>query len=390
MLRAAIVSAFALLLGGCGAPGVAYRAPAQAGDAAAARAASVALPAGMQRVCPPAFPAAARCLAIVRDDGSNVPKGYGPADLQSAYALPASQGAGQTIAVIEAYDDPHGGSDLRFYRATYGLPACTHAKNCFRKVNQAGNPGPYPVPSKAWALEESLDVDMVSAACPNCNILVVEANNDAQTNLGEAVATAARLGANAISNSYVSYNTLDASYYDQPGVVITAAAGDAGYGAGVPAGLPTVVAVGGTTLTRTSGGRGWAETAWKGTGSGCEPALQKPAWQRDAGCPGRTMNDVAAVGDPQTPVAIYDTYGYSGFVEGAGTSASAPLVAAIYGLAGNASSLVAAQSLYPPSAALNDVTSGSNGTCRPAYLCNARKGYDGPSGNGTPNGVGAF
>jgi subtilase family serine protease len=350
------------------------------------------LPGNVRRACDlPRNSIFAHCLALYRtDQGTAAPAGYGPADLRTAYDLPWTQGYGQTVAVIEAYGDPHAEADLRFYRATFGEPRCTTKNGCFQKVNQDGDEGNYPIPSRAWGLETSLDVDMISAVCPNCHILVVEANNVAPVNLGAAVDTAVRLGANAVSNSYISAGTGNAEFYDHPGVIITASAGDAGFGVGVPAGLPTVVAVGGTSLKRAQNARGWSETVWKGSGSGCESSLAKPAWQTDRGCPGRTMNDVSAVSDPLTPVAIYDTYGYGGWVEGAGTSAASPLVAAIYALGGNAASLDAAQSLYLAAGQLNDVTIGSDGICLPSYLCTAALGYDGPSGNGTPNGVGAF
>ena len=173
---------------------------------------------------------------------------------------------------------------------------------------------------------------------------------------------------------------------------MTAGGGDDGYGIGEPAGFPGVVAVGGTTLQTANNTRGWSETVWGGTGSGCEKKLAKPTWQTDAGCKGRTMDDVAAVADPQTGVAVYDTYHEGGWIEVGGTSVATPVIGGVYALAGNATSLNAAQSLYASGASLWDVTTGSDGSCKAkvAYLCTGEVGYDGPTGNGTPNGVSAF
>ena len=341
----------------------------------------------------------ASCYAIRRTDiaGGARPdvSGYGPPDLQTAYNLPSStQGTGQTIALVDAYDDPNAEADLGVYRSNYGLPACTTANGCFMKVNQMGQQGPYPTGNSGWAVEMSLDVDMASAACPNCKIILVEANSNSFRDLGKAVDRAVKLGANAISNSYGSAGDYRArkigAHYDHKGVIITASAGDGGYSPGVPAGFPTVVAVGGTTLHKGGSGRGWTETVWSGTGSGCNTKQPKPSWQTDTGCTGRTMNDVASVSDPDTGVAVYDTYDEHGWFVVGGTSAASPLIAAIYGLAGNSNKLNAAQSLYAKGASLYDITSGTDGTCNPAYLCTGEVGYDGPTGNGSPNGASAF
>lgn len=364
----------------------------------AAEASAFVLPPNIVRACAvDADPSIAHCLALVRTDAghSSSLAGFSPSDLQSAYGLPsAAEGGGQTIAIVDAYDDPNLEGDLVTYRSNFALPACTTSNGCFTKVNQKGQRGHYPGPNSGWALEESLDVDMVSAVCPNCHILVVEANNSSLESLGRSVDEAVKLGANVVSNSYVGYGvkgTHGAEHYNHPGTILTAAAGDRGYRVGEPAGLPTVVSVGGTSLKVTHNRRGWTETAWAGTGSGCEKTLAKPSWQVDGGCAGRTMNDVAAVGDPVNGVAVYDTYQEGGWIETGGTSAASPIVAAIYGLAGNAGSTNAAQSLYAGGASLWDVTSGSNGSCRrQPYLCTAGPGYDGPTGNGTPNGVSAF
>jgi subtilase family serine protease len=349
------------------------------------------------RACPESKdPQAAHCLALVRTDTGGTPavSGYGPSDLQSAYGLPSSsKGGGQTVAIVDAYDDPNAESDLAVYRSNFGLSSCSTANGCFKKVNQRGEQGNYPPPDAGWAVEESLDLDMVSAICPNCHILLVEGDTSTMRSLGKSVNEAVKLGANVVSNSYINYNArapAGSRYYDHPGTILTAGGGDAGYKVGEPAGYPTVVSVGGTTLRTAQNGRGWTETTWRGTGSGCEFRLQKPSWQKHKGCKGRAMNDVAAVADPSTGVAVYDTYPSGGWFEIGGTSVATPVIAGVYALAENAGSLNAAQSLYKKNAPLWDVTSGSNGTCKHTYLCTAGTGYDGPTGNGTPNGIGAF
>ncbi|HZQ29285.1 MAG TPA: hypothetical protein VFA94_16435 [Acidimicrobiales bacterium] len=349
---------------------------------------------------------------------SSGPSGYGPADLQSAYALAsaaASAGGTQTVAIVDAFDDPKAESDLAVYRSTFGLPACTTANGCFKKVNQNGVQGSYPTGDAGWGTEISLDVDMVSAVCPLCHILLVEANDNTNTNLYTAVDTAARLGATAISNSYgggeSSSETSADSHFNHPGIPITVSSGDSGYGVEYPAASQYVTAVGGTTLTRSAGGRGWTETVWSGSGSGCSSYEPKPSWQRDTGCARRTVADVAAVADPNTGVAVYDTYSTTGGIIGiggttggtgwmtvGGTSASAPIIAAVYALAGNGASVTYASYPYSHTASLFDVTAGSNGggggllfgpSCS-NYLCNGAVGYDGPTGNGTPDGTAGF
>lgn len=217
--------------------------------------------------------------------------------------------------------------------------------------------------------------------------------------LGTGVKTAAALGAQVISNSYggpeSASQTNDDSFYNQPGHTVTVSSGDSGYGVQYPASSPDVVAVGGTSLTRNSTTRGWSEAVWPGAGSGCSSYERKPPFQTDRGCLKRTVADTAAVADPNTGVAVYRTPvgGSAGWYVFGGTSAAAPIIAAIYSLAGNASSSMYSQSLYVNRVFLNDITTGSNGSCGDIvtmYLCTAEIGYDGPSGLGTPNGSGAF
>ncbi len=357
------------------------------------------------RVCSAPAHGAAACDAIRQDTVTPAgtvtphatPAGFGPADLQSAYSLPSSSaGSGQTVAIVDAYNDPNAAADLSAYRSQYGLPACTTATGCFRKVNQSGGTK-YPQSNGGWAQEISLDLDMVSAICPNCHILLVEATSSSLTNLGTAVNEAAKLGATVISNSYggsesSSDPSYDSAYYHHPGIAITASSGDSGYGAQYPAASQYVTAVGGTRLTRAGNTRGWTETAWSGAGSGCSAYDAKPTWQTD-GCAKRTVADVAAVADPSTGVAVYDSYTYqgqSGWLVFGGTSVAAPVIGSVYALAGNAATVTYGSYPYSQSSSLNDVTSGSNGSCGGSYLCTAGPGYDGPTGLGTPNGTTGF
>ena len=346
----------------------------------------------LKAVCGPVPLGHSRCFSFTSTPfGITSPTGYGPADLQSAYKLPSSTaGTGQTVAIVDAFDDPTAESDLAQYRSFYGLPPCTTANGCFRKVNQTGGTL-YPAPSPDWGLEISLDLDMVSAVCPNCHILLVEATTNLNTDLYTAVDTAAALGANAISNSYgggeSSGETGSDLHFNHPGIAITASSGDDGYGVSYPAASRYVTAVGGTSLTTASNARGWTESAWSGAGSGCSGFEAKPSWQADSGCARRAVADVSAVADPDTGVAVF----YAGLWFGVGgTSASSPIIASVYALAGNASSVTAGSYPYSHTSGLFDVTTGTNGTCSPAYLCTAGAGFDGPTGLGSPNGTSGF
>jgi subtilase family serine protease len=342
------------------------------------------------------------------------PTGLLPADLQSAYKLSGTHGNGRTVAIVDAQDDPKAEADLGVYRSKLGLPACTTANGCFKKVNQNGNASPLPAADYGWAEEISLDLDMVSAICPDCHILLVEANTPDITSLATAVDTAAATpGVVAVSNSYgggEDATTIAADpHFNHPGVAITASSGDSGYGLSWPASSQYVTAVGGTTLKKASNARGWTETAWSGAGSGCSSNEPKPSWQHDSGCGKRTVADVSAVADPATGVGVYDTYnscgtssycdflislglaqGVDGWVAVGGTSASSPIIASVYALAGNTGSTTYGSYPYSHTSALFDVTSGSNGSCGGTYLCTAGSGYDGPTGLGTPNGTGGF
>lgn len=360
------------------------------------------------RVCAQAVTGAS-CQALRVDPATSAsgvtpaaatPSGLFPADLQSAYKLPsATAGAGRTIAIVDAFDDPAAESDLGVYRSQFGLPACTTANGCFRKVGQTGSATALPRKNASWAEEISLDVDMVSATCPLCHILLVEASSNSFANLGAAVNTAARLGATAISNSYGGSDASDStngSFFNHPGIAVTASSGDGGFGVEYPASSSFVVAVGGTSLRKATGtSRGWTESAWSGAGSGCSAfntAIPSAA-SFNTGCARRAVADVSAVADPNTGVAVFDSIpfqGFSGWLVFGGTSASSPIIASVYGLAGNAAAIDANDFPYQHAGSLFDVTTGSNGTCSPSQLCTARTGWDGPTGLGTPNGTGAF
>jgi subtilase family serine protease len=242
---------------------------------------------------------------------------------------------------------------------------------------------------------------MASAICKACPILLVEANSNSFNDLSAAVDQAAsQPGVVAISNSYggseFSSESTQGLHYNHPGQAVTVSSGDNGYGVEFPASSQYVTAVGGTHLTRASNTRGWTETVWSGAGSGCSAYIAKPSWQHDTGCSRRTVADVSAVADPNTGVAVYDTYGSGGWLVFGGTSVAAPIIAGVYALAGNATAVNYGSYPYSHTASLNDVTSGSNGRCTSrknsssAYLCTGVTGYDGPSGLGTPNGTSAF
>jgi len=350
------------------------------------------------------------------------PPGYlTPEKLREAYALPSetARAPSQTIALIDAYDDPTAEADLGVFDEQFGLTACTSANGCFRKVNEEGNPSPLPPEQGEWASEISIDLQMAHAICQACHLLLVEASSEKFSDLGTAVNAAASAGATEINNSYVgpektSYATYSSRYYEHPGIVLTAASGDCGYlnqacpsepaVVDFPASSPNVIAVGGTALSET--GEGWTSTAWNESGSGCSSVFSAPPWQLEVGdfsqtgCgSARSVADVAAVGDPETGVDIYDSTPEGsgepiGWGVWGGTSVAAPIVAAELALAGGADGATnPAATLYAhegQSEALYDVLTGANGSCGGTTACQAAPGYDGPSGLGSPLGLGAF
>jgi hypothetical protein len=378
------------------------------------------------------LPDSARAL-----EGSGEKGGYAPADLQSAYGVTLSGGEqeqhyeeGLTIALVDVGYDPQAESDLAEYRHRYGLPACTNAGGCFHQVNEEGHEGNPPPVNPEWNLETSLDLDMASAMCPHCHILLAESSRETLGSLAVTANSAAALGAFAISNSYglpenpgeepefpgeerpgcgTEYCRALDTDYNQPGRIVTVSAGDAGYNNYLrgghsplfPAVSSTVIAVGGTALHKAEGaGRKWSESVWwepgrsLGTGSGCSGIRQKPSWQQDSGCAFRTDNDVSAVAACETPVSIYSK-ALGGWENVCGTSVSSPLVAGIevhvgeaaFGL-GELVSVPTAYPFYKRQSQLYNVTKGrDDSSCSPEYLCSAETqehGYDGPAGNGTP------
>jgi len=353
-------------------------------------------------VCVPVRGGDIHCHArVVVDKGgtpqtTQQPAGYSPAQFHAGYNLPASAAGTPAIAIVDAYNDPNIESDLAKYSSTFGLPQCTTAGGCFRKINQNGGTS-YPQTNAGWSLEIALDVEIAHAICQNCNILLVEANSNSYADLMAAVDRAVASGAAVVSNSYgsseFSGETAFDPHFNKSGVAITFSSGDGGYGVEYPAASPYVTAVGGTTLSLSSAGAYLGESAWSGAGSGCSALESKPSFQHDPLCPNRTVADVSADADPNTGAAVYDSVRYqgrSGWFKVGGTSLASPLVAGAYALAGGIPSGSFGNTLpYTATAGLRDVVSGSNGSCG-TYLCTAVPGYDGPTGLGTPSGIGAF
>jgi hypothetical protein len=385
------------------------------------------LPSGEDASCPvPTTATTAQCFTVSDADASTT--GYTPADLQAAYNLTsdaatggmATPDAAENVAVVTAYNDPNAAADFAAYRAEEGLPACntTTDAGCLTVVNQQNEPSPLPADAPAaagdWTFEASADVDTIAALCPNCRLVLVEADDDTVANLANADENAAG-AVNFIDNGwgrpeFVGENADDTAFLNQPGKAIVFASGNDGYSTEWPAASQYVTAVGGTTLTADpSVARGYTETAWAYGGSGCSTDEHKPAWQTaddtsPAGCENRTENDVAADADPSTGVAVYDSTAYAGssFSRAAGwdvaggTSVAAAIITATYALAGYPQ-----EGTYPASyayqsgasAGFYSVTSGTNGTCETdrQYLCNAAdsltNGFNGPAGMGTPDGT---
>jgi hypothetical protein len=395
------------------------------------------LPAGERYACPaPSQPGQMECLSIIRSRPAAITRelnpavakliayGFSPSDLRSAYNLTsasASGGGGQTVAIVDAYSDPNAAKDVAKYRSYWGLPAChlgTSAGSCLRIVNEYGNASPLPRASASWSVEQSLDLDMVSAICPRCHIELFESNSSNIGPLGTAENHAVSSGAKFVSNSwsgaeYIGEN-YDNHYFNHPGVAVDFAAGDNGYGAAYPTDLQYVTSVGGTSLMADDSTRGWSESVWGpgsftdegATASGCSAFANQPSWQTQLlstakttepdGCPNRTENDVAAAADPEFGgAAVYDSYKSGGvnWNQIGGTSEATPIITAIYALNGAPTAgTYPAEYPYLHSSALYDVTSGSDGKCESVrqYLCNGETGYDGPTGLGTPDGTGAF
>ncbi|MBV8980166.1 MAG: S8 family serine peptidase [Acidimicrobiia bacterium] len=337
-----------------------------------------------------------------------------PAQLHSAYELPRSARHQSTVAVIVAYDDSTLEHDLATFSRAYKLPSCSHLHGCLRRVNQQGLSSPLPAPDPSggnWVAEASTSTQVVHGLCENCRLLVVEASSDAGEDLAAAVDTAVRLGAREVVTTYsLGESSIDgylARHYDHPGVVITAATGDDGfsYATNVPASYPGVVAVGGTTLRLGHGGRWAGETVWNdssgATASGCSPFTPAPSWQapfaKAVGCgTERALADVAAAAAPGVPFYSSSTVeGQKGWFDIEGTSVSSPIIAAVFALAGGVGPHQSAAALLytrlrHARGAFHDITRGSDGSCSGRPICAARRGYDGPSGVGTPHGLAGF
>jgi subtilase family serine protease len=351
-----------------------------------------------QRVCPDVPRGYATCDVLLMTSktgkvGPAVP-GWQPANFQAVYNLPSStKGKGQIVALVDAYDNPNAASDLATYRSEFNLGTAN-----FTKYNQDGETSNYPTGDKNWGLEEDLDIQMVSAVCPNCTIDLIEANSSDTSDLETAEAEAVKLGAHIVSNSWGckgSNDCLDTSYFDTPGVAFLASAGDYGYGTQAPAALASVIAVGGTELSQS--GSKYTEVVWADSGAGCATGVTKPSWQKDPKCTSRTMNDAAAVA---LDVAEYDSYDYSGWITVEGTSISSPMTGGIIALAGNATKLNAGETFWKlknkkKAKDFHDITTGSVNGCpaslKGTYLCSAGTDefgqYSAPDAFGTADGI---
>jgi subtilase family serine protease len=320
--------------------------------------------------------------------------GWAPIDLQKRYNLPITKGSGQIVAIVDAGDNPDAATDIATYRTEFGLGTAN-----FSKYNQLGQQSNYPSYT-GWHVEIDLDIEMVSAACPKCTIYLVEANSASSSDLDTAENEAVTLGAHIISNSWICYGSVscvDTSAFDKAGVLYLAASGDAGYGQnGAPEALATVVSVGGSQLAKS--GSTYSETAWNSAGSGCATGVTKPSWQHDPGCTSRTDSDIGSEAGCAPGVAEYDTLG-GGWFGVCGTSVASPTMAAVFALAGNASTQDAGKKFWALSDRkvkheLHYISSGSDGSCGGSYLCtdgtNQFETYGGPTGWGSPNGIKAF
>ncbi|MGA8534084.1 MAG: S8 family serine peptidase [Candidatus Tumulicola sp.] len=348
------------------------------------------------RACPQVGPGDVQCeLLILNESPQGKVYGWGADDIEAAYNLPSSSdGSGQIVAIVDYDDNPNVASDLAAYRRHYGLP-----KAKFYKYNQLGQQSHYPKGNVGEGAEIDLDVDMVSASCPNCTIDLVEANGNNVLAIDRAEAEAVKLGAHIISNSFTCFGAgcFQSRAFETPGVTYVAAAGDFAYGIASPMKFDGVVSVGGTLLSKS--GSIYSETVWQDTGGGCASHIAKPSWQHDRGCAGRTTNDVAAVA---WDVASYDTYGGGGWTTVGGTSVATPIIAGVFALAGNAAKQNGGKTFWTLGEKkrqedLHVISSGSNGCPRGlegSYLCAAGTdefgAHSGPTGWGTPNGIGAF
>jgi subtilase family serine protease len=323
------------------------------------------------------------------------PGGISPAQIRQAYGFPVNQlGAGETIAIIDAGDDPNIEADLNVFSAQYGLPACTTANGCFTKLFSDGS---QPAPDASWAIETSLDVEWAHAIAPLAKIMLIESAD--AFSLYQAVSFAIQQKPSVISLSwgggeFNGENFYDSFYFENSPVPIFAAAGDSGEGVWYPAASPYVVGVGGTQITFDSSGNYVSETAWSGSGGGVSAYEPEPAFQTAYVIPQATAKrgvpDVTYNGSGSSPFAVYDSYNEGGWMQVAGTSAGTPQWAALAAVMKSAkqgnfanfnASLYSVAREYSLSL-LHDITTGTNGTC--GYYCTTRSGYDYVSGVGSP------
>jgi subtilase family serine protease len=315
-------------------------------------------------------------MALILDETvQRAVNGWAPGDFAARYKLPVSQGSGQIVALVDAYDNPNVGSDVAKYRSQFGL-----GTGSFTKYNQKGQTSNYPPGNHNWGLEEDLDAEMVTASCPNCTIYLIEANSAYSSDLEAAEDEAVALGAHIVSNSWgcAGSTCVSKSHFDKKGVEYLASSGDGGYDVlQAPAALDSVAAIGGTVLSKS--GSQYSESVWSGAGGGCATEIPKPKWQHDSFCSGRAIADASAVA---WNVAEYDSYGYGGWITIGGTSVAAPLLAGVFGLAGNAAKQDGGRTFWQTKHLkfLYDVCGSSCLTSQYSY----------GGGWGSPNGIGAF
>ncbi len=345
-----------------------------------------------QPVCPgPVAVGFTRCHSwVLRPDATSSPTGLSPAQIIGAYGFSPSltAGAGQTIGIVDAYDDPKAESDLGVFSQAFGLPSCTTSNGCFRKVNQSGGTK-YPRSDSGWDLEISLDVQWAHAIAPGAHILLVEASSNSFANLMAAEDYAAS-NASYVSNSWggseFSGETSYDSHFIHSGVSFFVSAGDAGLPAQYPSASPDVISVGGTTLTFDNSGNLISETGWSKGGGGCSTYEAANVAQASfneypqVACAGmRGTPDVSLDADPASGVSVYDSAGYQGqkgwFVVG-GTSASSPMWAA---RSADSGAQVSAAYVYASNITFRDITVGNNGApCLIGYdLCTGRGSWTG-------------
>ena len=335
-------------------------------------------------VCPgPAAPGDSRCHAhLFGPDASKSPVGLTPAQMKGAYGFSTSNtaGAGQTIAIVDAYDLPTAENDLNVFSSQFGLPACTTANGCFSKVNQTGGTK-YPRYNSGWGLEIALDIEWAHAIAPGAKILLVEASSNSNANLYAAedyAKTHAQYVSNSWGGSESSGETSTDSHFVQSGVSFFVSAGDAGLPAEYPSSSPNVISVGGTLLTFNSNGTLASETGWSSGGGGCSqyetanPAQSAFSGYAQVSCNGkRATPDVSLDADPNSGAAVYDSSSYQGqkgWYQVGGTSLSSPMWA---GRSADAGVVVNAGYVYASNIAFRDITSGNNGApCLVGYdLC---------------------